>query len=571
MLPLNGAAQDLRSIGQLARDGAPGLALKLLDDVQPEAGKNIQGWLFFERQRVGIMRDWNLWQPLLNRLEQFPESAPADLQRWAKVERVNALLAMEQGEQARSVLRELIWLTSATQSQQEFSLFRRLVIRSYLVDDRLADSRQAMIRYNQDYGNKGADWIKLQARVFLRTDKAADAERLFASSEELDAESHAIKLLAQLRSAKRAPASILGEARKRLQGKSVQAVDQARLWKVMAEAATQMGSHLTHTRALEHAAMLSSSLHNDALFEVRGDDLWQAYNAYAMHEGNSMQLLVGQDQKWLQDARKWSDKRPERSRAFLSVVMLQGSENRYIAQAIERFMESVMQMDEGELIFRTLFLNTKKFSDLESVPNAIRYFLVDDALSRNAIEAATELMSSLKVAPDDADAFEWGLRRARVLILGGKSKEGGASLEKIITTMPDENKDKVDRATQVVFDLQTVGLHDQALLLFDHLLKLSTDKKLRRELLYWKADSYKAMGNHVQASLFYLRSATLIDGKGYDPWGQTARFQAAEVLVDGGLFDDARRMYESLMKMTREPGRRAAIRYKLQELWLKKQ
>ena len=64
LVPFSTAAQDLGGIAQLARDGAPGLALKLLDKTQPPAADNLPGWLFFERQRIDIMRDWAQWDAL---------------------------------------------------------------------------------------------------------------------------------------------------------------------------------------------------------------------------------------------------------------------------------------------------------------------------------------------------------------------------------------------------------------------------------------------------------------------------------------------------------------------------
>ena len=570
LIPAITYAQDLRSIGQLARDGAPGLALELLGEVQPDATKNIQGWLFFERQRVAILRDWGLWQPLVERLSQFPKHAEAEIQRWAKVEMANALLEAKQGEQARTVLRKLIWHSPEPLSKDEFSLFRRLVIRSYLIDDRLSDARQAMLRYTQDYGDKGKDWIKLQARVFLRTNHPADAEQLFSTPTKLDTESLAIKSLAQLRAMKKTPAEVIGEVRQLIKTENITAANRARLWKVVAEAATALGSHITITRALEQAALLSQSVQSDVVFAINGDNLWKAYRDYAMFEGNGLQLLIGQDEKWLQNAESWWEKRPERSRAFFSIVMFEGAETKNRENATKRFIESAMTLDEGVLLLRKLFLNAKQFSEAESIPNTIRYFLVDDALSRNAIETATHLMSGLQQAPEGSDEFEWGLRRARILILGGKADEGIAELDKIISEMTEASKEKTDRATQVVFDLQAVGQHQQAIELFDKIFKLAVDQNLRRELLYWKADSFKALDNKVYAAMLYLQSATLLDGKGFDPWGQTARFQAAEILADAGLVGDAQRLYESLMKVTREPGQRAAIRYKLQELWLKK-
>ena len=568
VLPVNTMAQDLRAIGQLARDGAPGLALELLSQIQPEADDNFDGWLFFEKQRIAILRDWNMWQPLLERLQVFPEQAPADLQQWAKVEIANAELQLGRGEAAREQLRNMLWQPPALIETETFSLHRRLVLRSYLVDGKLHDARRAMQRYEQDFGDKGNDWIKLKARVLLRTDRATEAARLFNSKKELNDETLALKLLAELRAGERSPPAILGEARKRATAKGVSEANSARLWKVAAEAAAEINSNLTLTKALEEAALLSRRIASDSLFIVNGDVLWDAYTQYAMQEGNAMQFLVGQDERWLAEAAKWRAKRPQRERAFLTIVMFNGSTHTGRAEAYRLFLASVQKKDSSAALLTKLFVDSSRFPVPNTIPNIVRYLLVDDALGKNDIELATRLMSGLEQAPVDANAFEWGLRRARVLILGGRTKEGIQVLTKLIESMKNPDKTSIDRTTQVVFDLQTVGKHKQAILLFDALDKLNVDAQLKRELLFWQADSYKAIGGWPRAAQLYLLSATLVDGKGYDMWGQTARFRAAEVLAEAKVVDDARRLYEGLLKVTREPGRRAAIRYKLQELWL---
>jgi hypothetical protein len=569
ILPSLNHAQDLRAIGQLARDGAPGLALELLSQIQPDAAGNFDGWLFFEQQRVEILRDWNMWESLLLRLQQFPDTAPAELQRWATVEMINAELQLGRGENARTHLRKLLWQPPELIGQEEQSLYRRLVVRSYLVDDKLQDARRAMQRYEQDFGNKGNDWIKLKARVLLRTGRATEAERLFASNDKLDTEAQALKLLTQLRADKQAPQSVLTAARKLAETKGIAKADSARLWKVAAEAAAMLHSNLTLTKALEEAALLSPRLGNDLLFAVSGDDLWDAYNQYAMDEGNSMQFLIGQDDRWLADAEKWKDNRAQRERAFLTVVMFNSAMLAKRGIAYKKFLASIQKRDTTFTLLGKLFLDSSRFPTAGTIPNSVRYILVDDALSKNDIELATRLMSGLEQAPEDADVFEWALRRARVVTLGGRANEGIDVLNKLIDEMGNPDKQTIDRVTQVVFDLQTVGRHKEAILLFDKLDRLTVDPQVKRELLFWQADSYKAIDAWPRAAQLYLLSATLLDGKGYDLWGQTARFRAAEVLAEAAVVDDARRLYEGLLKMTREPGRKAVIRYKLQELWLK--
>lgn len=567
---LPATAQDLRAIGQLARDGAPGLALRLLDQIQPDFQQNPEGWLFFEHQRIEIMRGWQQWQALLERLANRPQEAPGDFAHWATVEMANAQLQLGRGEAARALLRRLLWQPPGVLTTEQFSLYRRLVIRSYLVDDRLEDARRAMLRYQQDYGNTGTEWRGLQARVLLRTGRVEDAERLLAGEQSPDPETQALKLLAQLRAQSRPAAAVLGEARKAAGAKGVSVADQARLWQVGAEAASLMGEHLTATRTLEKAALLAHALPSrDTLFMFNGDVLWKAYRTYAVDEGNAMQLLIGQDQRWLAEAEKWLPERPEKARAFYSVVMLNATSPEARAAAYDLFLKSVLAVPDGIHLLQKLFLGTGQFPTIGSVPDSVRYLLVDDALSRNDIELATRLMSGLSKAPENADPVEWGLRRARVLILGGRHEEGVEVLTSVIDDFAGMDRQTQDRLVQVIFDLQTVGKHEAAVALFDKLLRQSLTPELNRELLFWQADSYKALGEHAKAAWRYLQSATLLDAVGMDPWGQTARFHAAEVLADAGLVDDARRLYEGLMKVTRDPSRQATIKYRLQELWLK--
>lgn len=55
---------------------------------------------------------------------------------------------------------------------------------------------------------------------------------------------------------------------------------------------------------------------------------------------------------------------------------------------------------------------------------------------------------------------------------------------------------------------------------------------------------------------------------GLDPWGQTARYQVAEMLAKAELFQDAHVLYEQLLEVTKEPARRAVLKHELQKLWL---
>jgi hypothetical protein len=569
-VPFSTAAQDLSGIAQLARDGAPGLALKLLDKAQPPAADNLPGWLFFERQRIDIMRDWSQWDALSGRLQQLPENVPEDFRHWAHVEGINAYLNSGRADAARDLLRRLLWQPSTPLSPDQFSLYRRLIVRSYLVENNLEDAQRAMRRYQQDYGDKGQEWQKLRARVLLRLSRAAEAQVALKGLDNADIETLALQWLAELRNQSRPPKVILNDVSQAIETKKPGPVDTVRLWSVGAEAARDFGGRQTETWILETVLMSPISLPADeTLFAVGGDRLWSAYRQYALDRGNELQLLIGQDARWLEEAAKWAKKKPERERALLTVVMLEGAGADTRQQAYQRYLKSIQALPEPMQLLRKLFIDTKPFPTAASIPDDVRYLLVDDALSKNDITVATQLMTGFETVPKGADPFEWGLRRARILVLGGRHVEGIEALNKLL--QGDRRLDRAgwDRMLQVVFDLQTVGRHEDAITLFKNILQRPLEPQLQREILYWQADSYKALNDHARAAWLYLKSATLLDARGLDPWGQTARFQAAEVLTAAGLPEDARRIYEGLLRVTREPERRAAIKYKLQELWLK--
>jgi hypothetical protein len=121
---------------------------------------------------------------------------------------------------------------------------------------------------------------------------------------------------------------------------------------------------------------------------------------------------------------------------------------------------------------------------------------------------------------------------------------------------------------QVLFDLQTLRRHDAAVHLFRAVGPRLEEPRQAREVLYWEADSHKALGQNEEAARLYLHSASQGDGPA-DPWGMTARFQAAGALAEAGLVSDARALYSDLLRVTREPERRVLLRQRLQQLELR--
>jgi len=102
-------------------------------------------------------------------LQHTPESLPEPLQRWSLSQR--AWLQLEHGDTraARELLRQLVWQEGEReQDPTEAAFWRRLIIRSYLIEDRIEDAAIAMHRYQQDYASSQAVWLQLRARILLR-------------------------------------------------------------------------------------------------------------------------------------------------------------------------------------------------------------------------------------------------------------------------------------------------------------------------------------------------------------------------------------------------------------------
>ncbi len=560
-------ANDLAVMSQLAKDGAPNLALRLLDESQPQPEDNFAGWLFFEEQRLQIMNNWEQWPALIERLSTTPEQAPVGFKQFSALQLANAHLQNNQPKAALTILQKLIWQPYAEYKEQDLLLYRRLVVRAYLLQGQLPDARKSIIRYEQDYGASSAQWRILKARVLLLDNRAAEAETLLKGVEGREAAT--LLFLAALNADKRRYAGIVAGVRAELKNTQLTPVERLRYWLVIAEASQYFETGLTRVKALEQAALLNVALPaEENILRFDADMLWQAYRDYGYADGNKEQLLVGDDESWRVYADKALAVYPAKARALYSVIIAESYDEASRTTAYREFADSFNDDARGDGILSVLFTQSKDYRNLEDMPISMRYRLINLAINEGDIKRAAWLMGDLQAAPESVSDYEWNLRRARILILSGQAQQGADVLQGALQRNQQLDAVAVDRAAQVVFDLQSVHADKLALPLLQALLKLPLDAKQQRELLFWAADSYKAERQTARAAAYYLRSATLLDGFGYDPWGQTARYKAAEVLAEGGIHADAERLFRKLLKTTKDAKRQAVIRNQLQSLKL---
>jgi tetratricopeptide (TPR) repeat protein len=165
---------------------------------------------------------------------------------------------------------------------------------------------------------------------------------------------------------------------------------------------------------------------------------------------------------------------------------------------------------------------------------------------------------------------EWNLVRARLAIYSGDLAAGRKLLDQLIRPRKTLTDDLADRIMQLVFDLQNMEQHEQALELFRLIQERVQSESIRREILFWIAESLKGKGEYSLAAEYFLQSANH-GGNMQDMWGQTSRYHAADALAEGGMLTDALGIYKDLLSVVTDPGQIMSLERKIQDLWLREQ
>lgn len=557
--------ERLELLKRISFSGAPSLTLKMLDQTQPKVDVDLYEWILWEQERYAILSKWQQWDELIVRIERLPDDLPVQFKNQATTHLINAYLELGQTVTARKLLRQQLWhLTSGSSDDEQ--TWRRQIIISYIKDSRLTDAQASMRRFDQDFQVETPDWLILRATVLIQAERYELAIQLLKGLDSWQAKT--TLQLAQLK-AGQITSNNLKQLIARKMKQPETSDDELTTLAALSFFAAEQLSLVDRVVALEGLFQIGhhSSLE---LFKLSPDTLWDAYIGYAKLVGNRAELLIGDDSNWLQLATNAAKITPVKARSLFALLMVNSTNTTLVRQASEGYLNSFGEAAETKQnLLDQLFNQSDTFANAGKIPPNVRYQLVDLALKKADIDEATRLMSGLTSYPEGASRFSWQLRQARVLILGGRYDEGSKIMQVLIAEYKDTSTQNTDRILQVLFDMQTVDLHQQTIQLLNQLLSKKIDPRQHREILFWIADSYKGMGKFDQAALLYLQSAMLPGPTTMDPWAQTARFNAAESLQQSGLTDDARRIYQGLLGITQDPVRRALLDRSIQQLWLR--
>ena len=572
------AFQSLEQMDELSRLGMPALALRLLTQEQQHWPVYSSDWYIFERKRISLLSAIEDWQAIIDSTEKLLSNAlpgkqiSEPISQWFMTQQIIARLQLRQPEMALAQVRKLLWNASDVNADSSpVALWRRLVIRAYLLMHEDDNARRALLRYQQDYSqnynNLDEDWRMLQARVLLRIHRPAEVITLLADSE--SAITQALRLVAAIRARPDHASLYVKEAEKAMLDTKL---TRAELWSyryVIYEAALQKKNMSETSKALQDLLALGnpySALGEE--FYVGGDDLWQLYESVGNTTGNRLGLLLGDDIAWYNKANELLKSEPVEALGLYSVLAFNATDKKKQEMAHKEIVGLLAKDVNGLELINQLYLYGSRISSIDSLPVEVRYSLVDYALSKSDIKLAARLMKSLQVPPEGQDVFEWRMRKARVLILEGSYDQGEQVLETAVAETEQLTSEQIDQFLQVVFDLQAVKRHQQAIKFIDSLKEEWLDDDIRRELFFWKAESMVVLQQYADAAWLYLKSAMVADQTQAELWAQSARFKAAGALVKAGLYDDAQTMYTELLRFITSDSRKAFIKQELQQIRL---
>jgi len=573
--------QSLKQMNQLVELGVPALAYSLLEDEQKKRPEFTADWYSFEYKRIILLSALDRWPQLIERIEWLFTAAKdkghitKKIRLWFETQQVIARLQLKQGDLALKQLQRLLWNTDAAYRDPSLpAVWRRLVIRAYLQMQHDDDARRALIKYENDYQSDtlNIDWVLLQAQLLLKTNRPKQSIELLQQLPDQSAlDVEGLLLIAKLQDSPKNAAAIYQQMRDKLDG---QIINQTTRW-VYSYIAYLSSTLLSNQKnqILNAEAMLSLGIEIPVLgddYQVTADDLWSLYNRQGLMIANNKGLLFGNDAQWQLMSDQLITNKPEQALSLNAALVLHTENFATKQQQHKTIVEIIEQRKNGLELINQLYLHSHKVKDVNVLPDEVRYRLVDYALSEGDYSEAATIMKSLQEPPEGKTLFEWRMRKARVLVLQGEYQSSENLILKTFVEKKSISHAELDRYIQVVFDFQTVQQHQKALKLFDLISLEGLDEKLKREIYFWKAESYYSLEKYDQAALYYLESALAVTGGQHDLWAQAARFKAGQSLMQAKIYDDAKKVLTDLLRITVSESRKALINQRLQKIRLLK-
>lgn len=556
------ASPELLRVRTLIQANVLGLAERILEEQGPPQLPD-GTWLNWERQLWALYRVNGRWEKLVRRVQEIPPAFPASIHREAELQAVAAHNALGAGGDARRLLRR--HLLSPSLTEREKVPLRRQVVESYLAEGRLDDANAAARVFRSDYRPQDRDWLLLAGRIALESGNPSEAVNLLAPLD--DPAARVLALWSRFAEGGITPGQVMERA-ERMRRDDAYASLEKPLLAMMAAAADAPDLERQRSELLERyleAADTTDRTLDRTMPRYGVGDLIESYAAMARDRANAEGYLAGEEPDWYGFAKRLPPEDDVMRRGVWAHIGLHSNGPASRKRAMDHWVNAALDGGRSSLV-PLLFGEDAPLGPLSVFPStALR--LSNAALQAGDIQLAAEANAGVSGPPAGMSLDEWLLYTGRVSIVAGRYRQGTERLRRWILAKPRLTPEQVDRVLQPIFELQQVEQHESAIELLELIDARSPGGKYVREIAFWIAESHDALGQHMKAADYFLFSA-MQRANGHDQWGRSARYRAAEALLAGNFFADARTLFRDLLETTKDESGISALELKLQQVWL---
>lgn len=549
---------NLSRIRNLLSAGALTLAESLLVAGLP-ARVGQSDWFDWQRELWEVREENNQRDRLIDSLLVLAEKVEGD-QRLEVLERL-VRAQQKKGDflAARAGLRDLMLLVNSDPVRT--ARLRRLLIQNYLESGLVADAEAASVRYQDEYLPDDTEWNLLRGQILIENEEPSKAVAQLVGLQ--DQKARLMLALARLHEGSLQPDAVITY----LESDEVFTFASPELehlrTAIIAEAARLANQPGIQTRMLEN--LLAADVGAIPMLPAATSErLLKSYGDLATIAGNDAHLLLGNDLEWV----KYADELPPQEAAVARAIyalLVQNDRVGPAAHAAHRGLIDLLLNDGLYRVVLALYGDAAPLGLLPDVGDALSLRLSRHALEAGDYSIAARVVTRIKQLPEGMTHWRWQLQIARLEIFSGQSQVGADRLLRVLEDADELKEQELDRLLQVAFDLQAISRDDLALKVFEAAGPFAYTVRQRRELLFWMGESQIGVGQFAQGADLFLQSSE-VAGKQLDLWGQSARFRAAEALVDAGLLQDAFNVYRLLLKESSDENRQLQLRQKLQNL-----
>ena len=555
---------QLQIAGQLIKAGAINLAFDTLQRNPPKVA-TAAVWQAWAEQKWAILILQQDWQALKQDARGLPASFGAQA-NFAIPYEARALIELKEFSAARRLLQPAVTLTDITLRLQKD--IRAQLISLYQAQGDYANAKIEAIRFHDEFKPQDTAWFVQRAEIEFLAGDSVGASRLLAPVSSIEAK--LLQSLFRVDAGELDLADADTQIDRQLQRKRINEAQKKLAYGLHARLYTGAQDEAGRIRlidALEQYLVIDAVDLHPGIVRYTADSLKSAYldlsdllinRALLDPTRSSLKFTLAQ-----QSAKAGMQ---SRAHALYTDVMLDRNEQALQAAAKNAFVMSLIDNKQVELLARMLgeqgALGGFDLLDSSSSARILNY-----ALAKGDIDLISAIAPFLDTAPANVDARDWILQKARIDIFAGRFEQGRDKIIEWLSQGDILTGALVDRVLQPVFDLQSVQQNEIALQLFDKISSQTNSKRHKREILFWKAQSYDALEQSNVAAEYFLRSA-MVEANGFDQWGHSARYHAAIVLMEAGRYQDSRALFKQLLLVTEDATRRATIKQALQRLWL---